>query len=252
MTPISIAILVFGILIGLLVIVRLIDLFVNRHPLDEHEVLRLAEKRRRQRALRSFEFSKARFVADPAQKKSMRGNGEFVPCDLEWRELPANIAALLKYKKHEWIVVAFVSSKKARALWWNKGPNGSQVGLFLDNQSLVRCIERLKPDTLAIFHNHPNPDPSRWRLDAPSDVDLESANACFQLTNELRVSVLEFICERGRCYMYFAGFAEDVVPLKPIVDEICEINGSSIFKNYALRTEGRAQPKAQTIASPSK
>ena len=60
----------------------------------------------------------------------MRSGGEFVDCDFHYREMPSRVASLLKFKKHEWIVVAFISSLLVRRLWWNKGPGRTQVRSF--------------------------------------------------------------------------------------------------------------------------
>lgn len=132
-------ILSLGVVLALVVLpvaVFAVDVYLRRHPLDDDEVRRLARKRRRNRALSMFGFSAVPQHVDPAEKKAMRSRGEFVDCDLHYREMPSRVAALLKFNKHEWVVIAFVRSLQVRRLWWNKGPDGTQVSLFLPDDEV--------------------------------------------------------------------------------------------------------------------
>lgn len=85
-----------------------IDVYRHRDPLDEFEILRLSRKRQRSRAFAKYDFSTESQVADPAEKKAMKSQGEFMRCDLDYRSAPARIAGLLKYKKHEWVVFGLI------------------------------------------------------------------------------------------------------------------------------------------------
>ena len=182
--------------------------------------------------------------ADPVEKKAMKSQGEFVVCDLPFRHAPSRIAGLLKYKKHEWIVIAFINSFHVRCLWWNKGPDGSQVWSFLQHHSLKIAIKSFEANAIAIFHNHPNPDPSRYRMNTPSEADLLSADFYHKEFSDEGVSLLEFICERGVPYLFYASFTDSVVPVVPIVEEILSVNGTGIFKNYSLRKELKKNNKS--------
>jgi hypothetical protein len=50
-------------------------------------------------------------------------------------------------------------------------------------------------------------------------------------------SLLEFICERGVPHLYYAAFADDVVPIEPILTEVMSVNDKGVFSNYWLRKE---------------
>lgn len=238
-------------IIALIVIVTFcVDLYEHRLPLTSEEVFLLAEKRRRVLALQEFVFSRVPQAAHPAEKKAMKKLGEHVGCDTEYLGFPARIAGLLKYKKHEWIVIAFVYSKKVKHMWWNKGPDGTKVWLLLDLPTIEKMVRTYKPDAIVMLHNHPNPDPSRFRMNVPSEADHK--HALFYWTN-LRpygVSLLEFICERGVPYLYYASFADSVIPVSPIIENVEENNGKGIFKNYRLRKElGRT--KVENVTGPN-
>jgi hypothetical protein len=236
--------------IGLILLITFVwgfDVYAHRRPLEDNELLRLAQKRQRNQALIAYRFSRLRFQADLSVKKMMKSEGEFVSCDLDYYHLPAKISALLKYKKHEWIVIAFISQKRAYRLWWNKGPDGKTVWSFLHHHSLRSTIEVLKPDMIAIFHNHPNPDPSRYRMTSPSQADLRSAGLYDKEFGQCGVSLLEFICERGSPHLYYAGFVDRTIPMQTVIREIRQANGKGIFKNYFLRKELKRKTLAEQV-----
>lgn len=237
-----------GAIVGIFVLIWTIDVYRHRHPLTIQEILALSRKRQRNRALREFDFSTMPRPADAVEKKAMNSQGELIGCDLGYRDAPARIAGLLKYKKHEWIVIAFINSFHVRHLWWNKGPDGTRVWSFLRDHSLKAVIRSLTPDSIAILHNHPNPDPSRYRANIPSDADFRSAGFYDGEFSKHGISLLEFICERGVPHLYYASFADSVVPVEPIVDEIQKVNGTGIFKNYSLRKELKRTTKAEQVA----
>lgn len=237
-----------GALVAIFALFWAVDFYRHRHPLKPEEVLALSRKRQRNRALLKFDFSTIPRLAAAAEKKAMSSQGQFVACDLGYRDIPARIAGFLKYKKHEWIVITFINSFHVRHLWWNKGPDGTQVWSFLRDHSLKGAIRSLKPDAIAILHNHPNPDPSRYRMNIPSEADLRSAGFYDSEFSKHGISLLEFICERGVPHLYYASFGDSVVPIEPIADEIHRINGTGVFKNYSLRKELKRTTKAEQIA----
>ena len=51
-------------------LIRSIDLYRNRNPLNSDELLQLAEKRQRNQALFEYQFSKNPKPVDPVKKKS--------------------------------------------------------------------------------------------------------------------------------------------------------------------------------------
>jgi hypothetical protein len=189
--------------------------------------------------------------ADPHEKKAMTHTGQLVSCALDYRTGPARIAGLLKYKKHEWIILALVKSKKVTNMWWNKGPDGTRVWSLLQDRAFETVIRTHKPEAIAILHNHPNSDPSRYRCNVPSKADLTSADYYYHRLRPHDISLLEFICERGAPYLYYAAFAASVVPVGPIISEVQTVNGIGIFKNYVLRKELKRKTSSEQIAGPN-
>lgn len=238
----------FGAVVAFFTIIWTVDVYRHRHPLNNLEIVALSRKRQRNRALAKFDFSTMPRPAGADEKKAMKAEGHFVGCDLSYRDVPAHIAGLLKYKKHEWIVIAFINSYHVRHLWWNKGPDGTKVWSFLQDHSLKAAIQSFTPDAIAILHNHPNPDPSRYRMNIPSEQDFRHALFYDGEFSKHGISLLEFICERGAPHLYYASFAGSVGLTDPIIDEIEQINGTGILNNYSLRKELRRITKAEKIA----
>lgn len=238
----------FGAVAALIGLSWAIDVYRHRHPLNAQELLALSRKRQRNQALSKFDFSMIQHSADPAEKKAMKSQGELVRCELDYSAAPARIAGLLKYKKHEWIVIAFINAFHVRHLWWNKGPDGTTVWSFLRDHSLSATIKSLKPDCIAILHNHPNPYPSCYRMNTPSEEDLRSAGFYAEEFSKHGISLLEFICERGVPHLYYASFCDSVVSVSRIAEDISRINGTGIFNNYSLRKELKRTTKAEEIA----
>ena len=238
---------VFGTIAVIILLIWAVDVYRHRHPLTAEELFALSRKRQRNRAFSVFEFSITPQPASPVEKKAMKSQGEFVPCDLAYHGTPARIAGLLKYKKHEWIVIVFINSHRAHQLWWNKGPDGTTVWSFLRDHPLKSAIEAFKPDAIAMLHNHPNPNPSKYRVNLPSSADLRSASLYDAEFSKHGISLLEFICDRGVPHLYYAGFADSVVPIKPIIEEIGRINGTNLFKNYSLQKELKRKTRAEII-----
>lgn len=230
-------VLIFSLIFALFGISWIRDILRHRHPLGPQEVKELARRRQWENLLRSYAFSGTQLLADPADKKAMKGSGQFVRCDLSYSEMPSVIAGLLKSKKREWIVIAFVREFHAEYLWWNKGNDERSVSPHLSGGYLENAIRLHKPDTLAILHNHPNPNPSRYRTNLPSAQDLRSAEYMAGLLAKFGISLIEFVCERGTSHMYYAHLNSNLCPLEVYVERINGLNGAGIFKNVELRRE---------------
>lgn len=230
---------VVGMIAAIVVAAKAFDFLWNSHPLNDSELLELAEKRRRDRALEKFNFSNMEQPAHPSEKKSMNASGELVNCDLVFYDAPARIAGMLKAKKHEWIVAAYVRSYHVPMLWWNKGPDGVHVYLTLSDQDILSHAKKLGADAIAILHNHPNPYGNRATSE-PSPNDVKSALTAANFLLPHGISLLEFVCDRGIPNLYFTAFSEAEEALEPILSNVQQSNGSSREENYRLRKELRA------------
>jgi hypothetical protein len=126
---------------------------------------------------------------------------------------------------------------RVRCLWWNKGPDGSRVWSFIDNDTIRQLIRSTDADTVAILHNHPNPDPSRYCLSRPSTTDLSSAAVLHKLAAGMGANLLEFICERGVPHLYYAAFTDQVIPVQLLAADIASSTERGLFTRYFLRKE---------------
>jgi len=230
------------------VLVLGVDFLLNHHPLNPEEVEELAKKRCRLRALTKFSYSSAEQPATPEEKRAMKSSGEFVNSDIEFRGAPARVAGLLKYKKHEWVVVAFVRAMRVSSMWWNKGPNREAVSLELPIDRLPRLASSLRADTIVILHNHPNPRPSMYQMTKPSRQDLRFAGNLEAVAATHGLNHLEFICERGTPHLYFASFSDRDEPLAPTKRAVERKNGKSRVTNFRLRRELRKRHRTEAVA----
>jgi len=213
------------------------DIFRNRHPLNQGEVLELARIKQWRHLLAVHSFSSTPIVADTSKKKSMKPSGQFVRCDLGFSDLPSSIAGLLKYKKHEWVVLVFVKNLHAEYLWWNKGQDGTSVSPHLRGGYLDNALRLHNPDMVARLHNHPNPNPSKYRVNQPSSQDLKSAEYFSTLLSQQGIGFMDFVCERGVPYLYYAFLSSRSAPIEGFINDISKVNDSGLFANVGLRRE---------------
>lgn len=214
-----------------------VDVYLHRHPLTQTQLVALARKRKRIRDLQEFAFNNSPVYAEPDEKSAMDASGEFISSGLAYKAVPARIAGLLKYKKHEWIAIVFVKNKIAEKIWWNKGADANSVQLALDHQLLRATIRKVGADTVLILHNHPNSFSRRYSVRSPSDADLKSAASFHRMFDEMGIHLLEFICERGVPYLYYAGFIDSPSDLWCSVEQLQQKNNKSVFQNRALQKE---------------
>lgn len=167
----------------------------------------------------------------------MPAGGAFRCISLRLSDFPAYAAGLLKYKKHEWIIVAFERNRSVELTWMNKGEDASQVNCGISMLLLQAAAANASCGSILVFHNHPNPDPSRYSFHNASDQDEKSANA---LASELRtrgLNLLEFVCERGRHYEYWRSVCDMFLPLHNFKQDIERMNGRSRVQNLSFHCE---------------
>ena len=220
-----------------------IDVLANRHPLTQEEVQKLLRKRQWEKGLMLHSFSSRPILANPEEKKRMKSGGEWLEFYEKFELVPARMAGFLKYKKHEWIIVVVVQSRNSLCLWWNKGPDNTSVAPRLPIESIISVARSKNADLVALLHNHPNSNPSLYDCTEPSAQDLRSAEYTAKSLSQSGISMLEFVCERGSPYLYYAHFTDRGIPPAPILHDIQCKNGNGLFGNYSLRCELRRNPR---------
>lgn len=210
----------------------------------------IAEHRRTCLLNEYYAFSSAQIQPDLATKQALPPAGAFVhfsnpiPLDL----FPSFIAGVLKYKKHEWRVVAFEVNKHIPQAWVNKGPDRHSVGLGISYDELVQYALKLRSHCVLDFHNHPNPDPTHLTTLVPSDADLQSAREISSLLGERGIGLIAFVCERGRWLEYFRHIPDAILPVdqflppSPHPPELFDVLEDGAFSSLAQKNRNTAPP----------
>ena len=212
--------------------------FVVTHlrPLNDNEVRGLATERRYNEIRAHFTFHQGQTAVDPEFKKRMVPSGTSYALNYPLHAFPSLAAALLKHKKHEWMLVAFERNKQVELVWENKGPDNAQVSLLADSEFLFSALQR-GFDSALIFHNHPNPDPRHFDALVAGEQDNLFAAHYAELFNGSGLNFLMFVCERGRYREFFRSPADTFLPLPDFVATTNGANGLGKLKNLRLHLE---------------
>lgn len=167
----------------------------------------------------------------------MNPNGKFYPVKETLHYFPSVAAGLLKYKKHEWIIIAFEKNKKISLCWINKGFDRSGVTPYISIYDLIAIAKRDGYKSVMIFHNHPNSNPNYFDCSKPSEQDLKSAEEFASKLSKNGINLIEFICERGKHYQYLAQYSDRFLPKSEFIKEVKRQNGKSRFRNLLLHLE---------------
>lgn len=206
-------------------------------PLSNQEVDELSRGRRLNSVSHHYSFSTSEQQVNKEFKKKMNGKGKFYHIDSSLYLFPGYAAGLLKYKKHEWIVIGLVKKGEVTLMWTNKGNDGRSVGLMHSFQEFVELAKNEKYDTILFFHNHPNTNPNLYDCTNPSSQDLITANTQWKQCKEAGMNFIEYICERGVSYRYYLKVVDSFTPLVGIYESINMENGVSRNSNFKLHKE---------------
>lgn len=227
----------FYVFLGFIIGILAVFFITHLRPLTELEIWQLAEKRRNRQIREYFIFSQVEFLPNPEFKKNMKADGRYYVINEKLFELPSIIAALLKYKKHEWIVVAFEKNRTIDLIWLNKGEDNRSVSLIPSLGKLSYQAHKENYTSVLKFHNHPNSNPGLYDCTKPSEQDLRSARIFATAYNDYGVNLVEFVCERGRHYEYFLSPAHKFLPLNDFIIAVRSRNGLRSLQNLSLHME---------------
>jgi hypothetical protein len=222
---------------GLFILFAIIFIASHLRPLTNDEVIDLAGKRRKNQIRFYFSFTNSPLIPDKEFKKKMDASGTFYNIDEPLERFPSVVASLLKYKKHEWIIIAFEKAKKIDLMWLNKGDNRFGVSSFLNLPLLMATAKLGNYNTILILHNHPNWNPNYYKFNKPSNQDISSANEFKNALNPQGLNLLEFVCERGHHYEYFLSPTESFYPVSIYLTQLENENGETKSKNLLLHFE---------------
>jgi hypothetical protein len=173
-------------------------------------------------------------VVDGEFKSRMNAMGSFYEVDIPLYEFPAVAAGLLKYKKHEWIVIAMERNRRVFLIWLNKGYDNESVGCGLHPTDIREVAKQREASSILVFHNHPNPDPARYSCTLPSSADLAHAATWSAILYEGGLNHLDFVCERGSHYEYHRCAAEQFLPVTEFLERARSENGTSWLTNLKM------------------
>lgn len=223
--------------LALITLVIFIIIFLTHlRPLNVIEIRSLAVKRRNKEIKRYFVFDSRSYVINSDFKKKMNTIGKLYDINDSLYSFPSVAAGLLKYKKHEWILIAFEKSKIIEKIWTNKGFK-YMIFPSLDIEGILRNAKRGNYETIMIFHNHPNSNPNYYSCKSPSDQDKVSANYYAEIFSKNNLNLLDFICERGKFYEYYRFICNNFFKVENLENQINVVNRISKAKNLKLHLE---------------
>ena len=223
----------------LYIVIIFIALFFSTKflPLTKRQIKALANKRRKGEIKKYFTFETRQFVINKEFKRKMNPAGEMYKVRESLGMFPSIAAALLKAKKHEWLMVAFEKDAHIEHLWVHKGVSAEKLPILSSLDDFVKSARTYGCSSMLILHNHPNIDPHRYLCIFPSDGDISICKEWAEICNENGINFLAFICERGHFYEFMRSISDRFLPLEMFLDEINFQNGKSVFHNFNLHKE---------------
>lgn len=221
----------------LILFIFILFVVIHLRPLNEVEIESLSIKKRKTHINKHFIFHEREYIANKDFKKKMQADGRFYQFNESLTNFPSIAASLLKYKKHEWIIIAFEKNKKVELCWMNKGLDRESVGLNISMNHLIETAKTHSYNSMIIFHNHPNQNPTRYDCTKPSKQDIKTATEWGDTLNKQGINLLEFICERGKHYQYHVQYSDSFMPKSIFATEIRNKNGKTKFGNFILHIE---------------
>lgn len=219
------------VIILLIPIIYLFYLTANSNPLSNAEVEQLALSQRFNDVFHYFNFTIQQFIINKDFKVRLNSKGQFYNLNEELKNIPSIASAILKGKKHEWVLFAFSKGKNVYLIYTNKGYDNQSVSSNISFDVLSTIAKDEGADTILHFHNHPN-----GVLQA-SQQDILSADYYGKLFTKEKINYLAFVCGRGNYYQYAWWIIDSFCPLNNYINSINRNNGKSRSANFNLRKE---------------
>jgi hypothetical protein len=227
-------------LIVFLLVAGLLGVFVfgllHLRPLTVDEILRLSEKRRHTEVRRYFTYDQTSVAVNKDFKTKMRPDGQFYIVNDSLSGFPSKAAALIKGKKHEWVICAFERNKSIDLIWLNKGIK-AEVSIGLTLAQIVQVATTHNYTSVLRFHNHPNSNPNRYDLLMPSQQDIISTKFYAAQLEKFGINFIDFVCERGRFKEFSLTTPNNFMPLGSFRAAVEILNGTSRIRNLLLHIE---------------
>lgn len=208
----------------------------HQEPLDENELLQLSKKRTREYIHKHYQFKKVVVTVNKRFKASLNPNGKWYETEIELSLFPSYVAALLKGKKHEWVVLAIEKDGVVLGFYANKGRDKRSVSFNCSLSEIMEKCKRQGCSTIMRFHNHPNGNPNYETHLLASKQDKLSAKSCAERVIH-SYNWLDFVCERGDFIKFFEQYSPAFFPESARIEQIRAENNISKWGNYILHRE---------------
>ena len=223
----------------LVLLIAVLGAFIATHlqPMTDVQVRDLALKRRQNQVHAYFAFIRGEVSVNPDVKSRLKPTGTYYEMSEPLTKWPGLAAGLLKYKKHEWIMIALERQEEVILLWVNKGANNTSVNLLVPITELISRARANGCTSILACHNHPNSNPRLFNCTNPGQTDVNTSVNWSSLAKAAGLNLVEFICERGNYYEYCRSITDVFHPVTQFIAEINATNGSSWSKNLGLHCE---------------
>lgn len=250
---------------GLLAVLITVGLFVavlvHTEPLSPQQVESLAAKWRAQESALYFAFQHRVISVDPEFKRRMAAAGHLYSIQESLALFPSLAAALLKYKKHGWVLVGFERARSVVLLWMNKGLDNQSVEFQVSIEQMAQIALANNCSSVLILHNHPNPNPSKYSASRPSEIDLSGSQERALYLGAVGLNLFEFVCERGWPHGFRTAIADSfraVALYRPCIEYLndqsrpsnlrlhwARIFGSSDYRRLVTRMTNRQERRCE-------
>ena len=116
-TYITIAIIAILAFIALKILLNFLFWCTHRKPLNNEQVLQLADVRRCRYINEHFRFSSNGYNINPKYRESLTKEGRWDRVYIEYPVIATAVAELLRYKRHEWFIWVLANEKESKYLW---------------------------------------------------------------------------------------------------------------------------------------
>lgn len=212
----------------------LLFILLHLRPLTPDEVQALARKWRSHDLSGYFSFAHQTRAVDSEFKRRMAASGRLYAVHEDLPAFPSIAASLLKYKKHEWIIIGFERSRSVVLMWMNKGCDNSAVEFLVSIEQIADIALSNGCSSVLMLHNHPNPDPSRYSASRPSEIDLSGSAERGEYLSRQGLNLIEYVCERGWPHEYRRVVSDAFLPLFGFESLIEGVNGLDRLANLRL------------------
>lgn len=217
----------------IVVVLYLLYFWINSDSLSDEEIVELASCRRFWDAHNYFAFSKTEVEINKHFKSTLNRDGRLYTCIESLGEFPAIASALLKGKKHEWVVFAYCKNKTVGSFYANKGHDNRSVEPNMSIRQIIEIAQAQGAEIVLQFHNHPN------AVLSSSDQDRTSADYFGKVFTDIGVTFISFVCGAGQFRQYGWWLADSFYQLDNYLKLIEQNNASSRSTNFGLRKELR-------------